>query len=258
MIIDKYNRMKKIWAGTRFGTFVRRSLGKGRREFFMELKGYRKAVLLGDYTNNTKTVEFGIVPINKINDKDQIDLSGGVESDQGRHGSCACTTLATICQDWAIADTRDKTLETDWLTAWNKMISIGLADDKKGSYLEDNIWYAQEIGYEDNKGNTWKIDVVEKIEKQDCEKYIRMGYQVYTGSYCGYPFCDKNWFFNVGKRDFGHSFRKIGLTLWQKAKVCLNETTWKNYGLKRESQFFSIFGDDRKLMSCYVFTFKKV
>ncbi len=54
MIIDKYNRMKKIWAGTRFGTFVRRSLGKGRREFFMELKGYRKAVLLGDYTNNTK------------------------------------------------------------------------------------------------------------------------------------------------------------------------------------------------------------
>jgi len=227
-------------------------------EFWYLIRGYRKPSLLGDETENTRTVKFGTVPIKPLNQNDQIDLSAGVEASQGRHGSCGCTTLAGgICQDNAIQKTRDKNLEVDWLKAWNSMISMGIAHDKRGSHLRDNLWYAQAIGYEDNKGGTWKADIIEKISRSDCEKYIRMGYQIYTGSHCGYPFCDKNWFFNVGKRDFGHCFRKIGLTLWQKLKVCLNETTWKNYGFKRESQFFSFFENDDKLMSCYVMTWKR-
>ena len=227
-------------------------------DFLYWLGGYRKPSLLGDSSDNTRTVKYGKVPQRQLNEDDEIDLSGGVETSQGRHGSCACTTLAGgLCQDDVIRQMHDNSIWIKWLKAWNAMISMGIAHDKKGSYLDDNLWYAQEIGYEDNRGYIWKADIIEKIEKKDCEKFIRMGYQVYTGSLCGYPFCNKNWFFNVGQRKFGHAFRKIGLTAWQKLKVCLNETTWKNYGFKRESQFFSYFENDRKLMSCYVMTWKR-
>jgi len=226
-------------------------------EIIYWLFGYRKPSLLGDSSDNTRTVNYGTVPRKQLNERDEIDLSGGVESNQGRHGSCACTTLSSIGNDDAIRQTRKKTLEFNWLKAWNSMISMGIADDKKGSYLDDNLWYAQSIGYEDNKGNVWKADLIEKIDKRDCEKFIRMGYQVYTGSLCGYPFCNSHWFFNVGQIKFGHAFRKIGLTMWNKLKICLNETTWLNYGFKKESQFFSYFENDNKLMSCYCMTWKK-
>ena len=222
------------------------------------LLGYRKRSLLGDVSPRDISPVFSKVPVKTLNDKDEIDLSGGHEINQGRVGACACCTLCSIVQDIIIRDTRDKTIEIDWDLAWDTMKIMGIASDDKGSYLEDNLWYGQNIGYKDNKGKTWKLDKIEKISRNDMEKYIRMGYQIYTGAMVDSPMCTRDWVFRTGGRKYGHAFRLIGVSIWQKVKRFLAETTWKNYAHKRESQFFVNKEDVNRLFTCCVVTIKKV
>jgi len=216
--------------------------------------GYRKRSLLGDKAPGTKKVIFGKVPIRDMRDGSDIDLSGSHEVNQGKVGACACATLAGLVQDAAVQITRDKTLEINWKEAWEIMKKMGLADDKKGSYLSDNLWFFQNIGFKDNKGNIWKPDKIQKISRSKIVEYIRMGYQVYTGANVGRPMCTRDWVFRTGYRKYGHSFRCIGL----RNGYILEETTWLNYGLKKESQFFYDKNEVRRLFTPYVMTVKIV
>ena len=253
-----FEKLRILWKGAKWNIFIRRWLGRRRSSTWIEelvykLMGYRKKSLLGDI--GRRLPGFYNVPRKEINIDDEIDLSGGVEINQGKIGSCACCTLCAILQDYIIRETKDKTIEVDWQTMWNDMKSLGLADDRKGSYLEDNLWYAQKYGLPDSKGNFWKIDKLERISRNDIAKYVRMGYQVYTGAGVGSPMCDKNWYFKIGQRKYYHAFRVVGI---REKMSLLFETTWLNYGYKRESQFFGHLNDTNSFMSPYVMTWKKI
>jgi len=264
-----YLRMLRIWAGTKWEPFLRYWLGKRRtkmtavayvEEYFREFFGYRKKPKVDKLTADVSIVGevvFSDVPKRAVNKKDEIDLSGSSEVDQGRVGSCACATLCAIVQDNAVVITKNKNLEINWKKAWEHMKRLGIADDNEGSSLLDNIWYGQWVGYEDNFGNIWKLDKVQPISRSECIDYMRMKYQVYTGSAVGSPMCDKLFNFIFGGRKFGHAFRIMGLTIKNGIKKILSETTWKNYGYKKESQFFIDPEKTNRLFSCYVMTIKK-
>lgn len=226
-------------------------------EFFYDILGFRKpGIAVGAIR---KTVKYGKVPRKPLRDNDWIDNSPNYHKDQGRVGSCACVTMCAQAEDIIINETRDRLSEIPWKPVWEQLKALNLASDKGGSHLLDNLWFGQTHGFLDLRGQRWKIDIIEKIDRSEIEKFIRMGYEVYTGAMCGYPMCDKNWLFRVGHRKFGHGFRKVGLNFRDKLnKRFLDETTWKRYGLKKSSQFYYPESETRRLMSCYVFTLKKV
>jgi len=256
MIKDDFKRFQAIWSGAKFSQFVKYWIGAGRREFYYKLAGYRKHSLLGDV--GVGDVKFSNVPIRKLNTRDEIDLSGSPELNQGRVGACACVTLCGIVQDEATKQDKDKSLSIDWKFAWKEMKGLELADDKQGSTLQDNLFVGQDEGYYDNKENLWRIDKVQKIKRTQIEKYLRMGYQIYTGDKVCAPMCSKEWIFNTGTPKYGHAFRLIGIKKVNGVDHFLAETTWLNYAYKKEAQFFIKKEDVFGLMNCYVMTVKKV
>jgi hypothetical protein len=226
-------------------------------EFIYKILGYRKPGMKIGASSNS--IIFSDVPRRKLRGGDWIDLSPNYHKDQGRVGACACVTIISLIEDIVISETKNNLFEIPWKPVWKHMKELRLADDNKGSYLLDNLWYGQNIGYEARDGSRYIIDKVERVDNDEVEYFIRMGYQIYTGATCGSPMCDKNWLFRLGQRIFKHSFRVIGLNFLDKLnKRYLCETTWWRYGLKKASQFFFPFGQERKLMSKYVITVKKV
>jgi len=254
-----FERMKRIWKGAEWSSFVRYCLGAGRREFIYGIMGDRGQSLTGDQGEHLG--KYGKVPLTNFNSDDEIDLSGSPEVDQGRVGSCACSTLASIIQDAAVRQTKNNLIEIKWKPVWEDMKRMGLADDKNGSSLTDNLWYGQKYGFKDQYGNTWRIGTIEPILRGESEKYIRYGYQIYTGMRVNSPMCDKEWNLLFGKPSCGHCFRAIGIKGFVSNGIkiikTLLETTWKDYGYKRESQFFTEFKNFSKFMSCYVMTVYK-
>lgn len=222
-------------------------------ELLYKIGGYRKPALMGDSSPNGLEVKMDHIPITLKKQKKEIDLSGGRELTQGRTSACGCATLCGIVQDILIRRTRKKYIELDWQEAWDAMKAMEIGG-KNGSYLLDNLWFAQNTGYFDKQGNNYKVDKVEKIKRVLIKQYIQMGHQVYTGAWCGSPMIDKDYVFITGKRKYGHAFRIIGLTERDGEEMFLCETTWENYGYKKESQFFLRPSDVGRLMSCYVVT----
>ena len=222
-------------------------------ETFYRIFGYRKESLLGDSNSLEKSLTYKKVRTRKERTNEYIDLSGSHEICQGRIGACGCATLAGICQDEIVKITKDKNIEVNWKKAWQEMKTLGIADDSKGSYLSDNLWYGVNVGFEDNRGLRWKITAIEKISRIEIEHYVRMGYQIYTGSRICRPMCDRFWTFKtLGVKIGGHAFRIIGKSV----RRLLAETTWKNFGYKKESQFFINPDDTNRLFTCYVMNWK--
>jgi len=229
------------------------------KEAFYRLAGYRKpGVIEVGQVGGVRDVVFGEVPRREERWDRFIDLSANYIKTQGRVSSCACATMCGMMEDILISKEKNKLIEIMWQPMWDEMKAMGIASDETGSALLDNIWYAKERGVYDNRAIRWKIDIVEKIPRADCEKFIRMGYQVFTGAMCGRPLCDKNWVFRLFQRVFGHGFRLCGLDFNQSfGNMLLAETTWKYFGLRKMSQFFYPVNATKKLMSCYVFTIKR-
>ena len=223
----------------------------------MLLTGYRKPSLLGEVSEQEVQPIYSDVPKKKKSMSMEIDLSGSHEISQGNTGSCACATPCGMTQDHSVKVTKEKNREVDWRTPWEKMKTMGMADDKKGSYLEDNLWFLQNIGYRDSFGTLWKADNIQKIGKSEIEDYIRMGYQIYTGAVVKAPMCTVDHVFRGRGSAYGHAFRLIGITHKNDKKQILAETTWLNYGYKKESQFFINPDDLYSLMSCYAVSFKR-
>lgn len=225
-------------------------------DFFYRLGGYRKlgANLTSkapDGRRYTDTpIKFKKTDRSKI--EDYIDLSGAHEVTQGRTGSCVCCTLVALVIDQVIAKKKDKMFWIDWNPIWEHMKELGIADDKGGSSLLDNLWYFQTYGYEGNDGKRYFPEKIHKISRNDIELALHNGHQVFSGANCGDPLCDKNWVFIPRQRDYGHGFRIMG----KNPLFLIAETTWNNYGYKRESQFFLSPKDRKYLFSCYILEVK--
>ncbi len=181
-----------------------------------------------------------------------FNLSGNTETNQGPTSACGCATLCSYLEDWIIRTEKDKTVGINWKDMWEDMKYRGLASEEEGSYLQDNIWYLQNIGVKDNYGRTWIIDGFEKISKLNIEDRLRQGHEIYTGSLVAIPMTDSKYVYKNNRGQYGHAYRLIGI----ENGMILAETTWKNYGLRRESQFYIQKQGISDLFSCYIFTFK--
>lgn len=220
------------------------------------------AQLLGYRKSGIKEVSLGMpraIQMKKIENKEvkytkDFNLSGNTETAQGQTSACACATLCAYLEDYIIREMKDKSVGIRWLDMWEHMKEMGIASEEEGSYLQDNIWYMQNIGVKDNKGRAWVIDGMERIPKMNIEDMLRSGYEIYTGAMVGMPMVDKDYLYKTGVGKYGHAFRLTGI----ENGYILAETTWSQFGLRKESQFFMNKKGIEELFSCYILTFKNV
>ena len=95
-------------------------------------------------------------------------------------------------------------------------------------------------------------EVAKKISKFNIIEYLKAGHEIYTGAVVSMPMTDKNYLFKSGQGKYGHAFRLIGM----EKGLILCETTWKNYGMRKSSQFYMDPKGIENLFSCYVMDFK--
>jgi hypothetical protein len=187
-----------------------------------------------------------------------LNLSGNHHIDQGDTSACACATICAMLEDWIIRTEKNQNIWIDWRAMWEDMKFSEWASEEKGSYLQDNIHYLQQIGIRDNYGRLWKTDGMERISKLNVMDYLERGHEIYTGALIDIPMTDSKYYFKGIGNAGGHAFRLIGWKTINGIKVILAETTWKRYGYKKESYFFITPERINDLFSCYVMTFKHV
>ena len=221
----------------------------------MRARGYRNAK-----TSFTKTpariIKIKRLPTLELLYTKDFNLSGNTETRQGQTSGCACATICSMGEDYNIRTNHDKTTGFNWYDAWAHMKDLQYASEEEGSLFSDNIYYGQTVGYFDNYGKTWTIDCLEKINKLNVMDYLRGGYEIYTGAMIAWPMVDKKNVLRTVGGYGGHAFRLIGIETIDGAEYILAETTWADFGVRKESQFYL----DKKavsiLYSCYVMTWK--
>lgn len=213
--------------------------------------GYRKLGAIDD----DRTVFLDEIKLEEKESKEYVNLSGGHIVDQGRVGSCACCTLVGLVIDQVIAKTHNKSFWIEWKPIWEDMKRLGIASDKEGSYLVDNLWYLKEKGFKSLDGKTYKAKKIARINDDEIEKALLNDFQIYSGAGCGFPFIDKNFFWNIIKKVFGHSFRICGISI---NKGWIAETTWRFFGWRKQSQFFIRFGNEKEMFQKYIIEIEEV
>ena len=222
----------------------------------MRARGYRKARTWFTTTESRPIKIKRLPPLELLYTKD-FNLSGNTETRQEQTSGCACATLNAMGEDYNIRINHDKTTGFNWYVSWEHMKDLKYASEEKGSLLTDNIYFAQNIGYHDNYGRTWTIDCLEKISKLNIVDHLRGGREVYTGMSIAWPMVDKNNVLRTVGGYGGHSFRLIGIETIDGKECVLAETTWADFGVRKESQFYLDKKGLNSLFSCYVMTWKK-
>lgn len=189
-------------------------------------------------------------------------ISNSPEMNQGNVGSCAHCALASEVQDQIQKIWKNQNFEILWKKSWEEMKKAGLASDSNGSSLQDNLWYATNFGFYGNNGRRYKLSGVKKISNtpEAWKTALVNGYGIYTGLTLGRYLTDSNWVWKPNTGAFGHSVRCVGWnqieTLHKGITIPANcfimETTWDDFGYKKEGEFFIRETDIGNMMSSYI------
>lgn len=187
------------------------------------------------------------------------EINSMAEFDQGCVGSCAHVTEVSEGCEAQVRIQNDKMIFFRWEESWAVMKNLQYASDNGGSFISSNLWYAQEHGFNDLQGNNYKAKKIMHLGKPTVDLFklaIYNNHQIVTGASCGFPFVDDDFIFITKQKDFGHGFKIIG---WNEnpennmpTDVFICETSWKDFGFKKDGLFFLKYEDITALYESYI------